>query len=231
MLEAALAILKSEGSLAAVDFLAAQDSAPLAVDAFLKLATEAYWKQKDLGAVIVLTGAGTQLALATAKSLEASEPEPAAKVGRAAKAMLYNLASFAWDGWDEPGIAIGATERRVGLDAARANLKIALRLEHPNSKLRRDYWMLGVHQISAGDYSGARTNLQKSADYAQQDSARGEELLALGFLSLVDQLADPQEPRHQEEWARIREELLGLEHGADFAGQVETAGTVFRAKD
>lgn len=231
MFEVALELLTKGGPLAAVDFLAAQAPGAEAVDAYAKLITKAYWQQKDLGAVVILASAGVQLALGTAKFLEGSDPDTSVKLARAAKAMLYNLASFTWDGWDEPGIPIGAIERRIGLDAAKANLHLSLRLERPESKLRRDYWMLGVHQISCGDHAGARENLAKSAEHAKNDGARAEELLALGFLSLVDQLTEPQEPSHLESWARVREELLTLAHGSDFIGQVETAGTVFRAKD
>jgi len=118
--------LLGEGdSYQAIEYLHSQGTALRVMSAYDEAARHAYWKEKDLGAVVVLARAGIQFGLESGQALEGVDAAMAAEVKGKAKALAYNLASFAWPGWDEPDIEISARDVELGLDAARVNLRLA----------------------------------------------------------------------------------------------------------
>src|SRR5689334_21284785 len=109
LLERALELLDGNDAFAAIEFLCAQTDPRAAMDAFAQLVMDLYWKRKDLPRAIALGRAGVQFALAQGD----------ASLRPAGKAIAYNIASFAWPGWDEPGIMISPTDAALAMDAAR----------------------------------------------------------------------------------------------------------------
>lgn len=185
-----------------------------------------YWKQKDLPAAIAFGHAGAHFGLFHAALLDASDAALATQLRGITKGLTYDLASFTWPGWDEPGIPITPADLAVGLDAARANLRFAHELNKGDLPLSRGYWMLAGQQICAKDLASARDSYALAARHAAAAGAKAEERLALGFARLVDLLSSGQSGSDPE-LAAIEEQLRPLENGPDFVQQIETARRVF----
>ena len=225
-METVVRVLREEDSFAAIAHLC-RGEALAAATAFAELLAHLYWKEKDLDGAVAIGRAGTQFALRAAEDVESSDPQRAAELRSKAKAMCYNLASFTWPGWDEAGIAPTASDVRVGLDAAKANLRLARELGKGELALARASWMLGAQRLANGDRNAASASFASSAAHAKAAGAESERLLALGFCHLVELLASPNSPDAQRKLVEVKEALAPLEHGADFVGQLETAWRVF----
>jgi len=87
---------------------------------------DAYWEAKDLGAVTSYASAGYAHCLSAAV---AAEEEAAHRLRSEAKALMYDLASFTWPGWGEPGVEVLERDLRIGFDAAITNLRLARDLD------------------------------------------------------------------------------------------------------
>jgi hypothetical protein len=189
-----------------------------------------YWKRRDLSRCIVIGLAGVTFAMTRAIDADAkNEAELAYKLRSAAKAMCYDIASFTWNGWDEPGIAIGKAELAIGLDAAKANLRLAHELNKGDLPLSRAYWMLAGHQLSAGDRDAARLSYLEGEKHADAAESRPDALLARAFATLVDVLARPGDSGRRSQMDATLVELGGERDGQAFVRQVHAAERVFRA--
>ena len=87
-------------------------------DAYSEAMRHAYWEDRDLAGAIAISFAGISRLLAEAP---AAGPERALELRSQAKRLTYDLASYTWPGWDEPGIIVTPPEMRAGYAAARAN--------------------------------------------------------------------------------------------------------------
>ena len=227
MFAKALTLLDEAGAFAASEFLAGQSPVTDVLAVYNQLLPELYWERKSLPDVVLLGSAGYELSCAAIARLGDTDPAATAHLQASAKVLLYNVASFTWDGWDEPDVVIGPTERKAGLDAARAHLALAKQLETAKFPLRRAWWMLGAHHLSAGDFAGATKAFDQSAQLAERDGQRAEQLLALGFGQLTLLTQDPQSPGAAELLETLRNELTLLHNGPDFVAQLDTAGTYY----
>ena len=63
-----------------------------------------YPDHHDVALAVAIAYAGVSRLLAAAAS---SEAEKAYTLRSAAKSLTYDVASFTWPGWDEPGIELG----------------------------------------------------------------------------------------------------------------------------
>src|ERR1700733_3894038 len=110
--------LAREGAFADAKALLESGSDPVAA---LKDCSQAvknlYWKEKNLPAVVGLATAGIQAGEAIAVG-----GENAHDVLCVVKGLYFDVASFTWTGWDEPGITPTAEDLSLGLAAARKNL-------------------------------------------------------------------------------------------------------------
>jgi hypothetical protein len=225
-MESALRLLREEDSFAAIAHLS-QGEALAAAATFAELLVHLYWKEKDLDGAVAIGRAGAQFALRAAEEVESSDPQRAAELRSKAKAMCYNVASFTWPGWEEAGIAPTASDVRAGLDAAKANLRLARELNKGELPLARAFWMLGAQQLANGDRDAAPASFASSAAHAKTAGAESERLLVQGFCCLVELLCAPNGPDAQRKFVEVKGALAPLEHGADFVGQLETAWRVF----
>ena len=153
--------------------------------AYSEAMRHAYWDDKDLSAAMAIAWAGISRLLALA---HASDPEQAYELRSQAKALSYDLASFTWAGWDEPGIVITPPEARAGCAAARANLELAKELEKAELTRSRAHWILGAHELAAGRPDDARTNFEAAATLAKAAGSEGasEAKLSRAFVVLSD---------------------------------------------
>lgn len=165
-------------ALAEVD-LAAQPKA------YTEAMRHAYWEDKDLSAAMAIAWAGISRLLAMAHGADA---EQAYELRSQAKALSYDLASFTWAGWDEPGIVITPPEARAGYAAARANLALANELKKGDLPRSRAHWILGAHELAAGRPEDARVNFETAVILAQAAGSEGasEVKLASAFVALAD---------------------------------------------
>lgn len=228
MQERALEILDSEDTFAAIEFLNQQIDPSQVLEAYIKLANHLYNEKHDLHRFMMLSMAGIQYGLSAARS---AESEQAYQCSSSAKGMAYNLAANTWPGWDDPGITIDLSHKRIGMDAAKLNLRLAVSLKKGDLPTSRAYWMLGAHHMAAekADYNAARTAFETAARYARSAEKEDEALLSEGYGALVDVLSSPENPTFRAALDGIKTKLAAHENSAFLIGQLDTAERVFLA--
>jgi len=218
-------------SAAAVEALARDPDSTSAAKAFLDVMTELYWKRKNLPACIAIGQAGIAFALARAFDADSSgNKELSYKLRSTAKGLCYNLASFTWDGWAEPGVAITPSDLAAGLDAAKANLRLAEELNKGDLPLSRAHWMLAGHYLSIADHAKAASLYRRAAEHAAAAGSRQEELLNQAFASLVARLIAPDDAHALAHMESACNDLREQPDGAGFVRQIETAHQFFAKK-
>ena len=227
MRDQVLDILRTQDSCAAIEALGRQPEPLESARAYADLVSALYWKEKDLYSVIVMARAGIQYSLMAAAALEIRDTALAYELRSIAKGLAYDLGSFTWPGWDEPGIDIAPAHLAFGLEAAKVNLRLARELNKGDLPLSRACWLLGAHHLAAGDMQAAQRHFQEAAGYAQSAGANEEALLCAGYDALVAILASSQDPARPDALASIQAQLAATEQGKGFAAQLETAQRVF----
>lgn len=184
-----------------------------------------YWKEKNLPALVAASCSGISYALF--KANEQGNDELARELRGLAKAMCYDLGSFTWPGWDEPGIVIGPSDLAIGREAAKANLRLAGELERGDLPLSRAYWLVAAHDLAAGDYGSARAAFQRSADLARSAGEDAEALMSAAYVRVAEALADPADEKKLAAVAEADEKIGSVDGGKEFQGQVPTALRIF----
>jgi hypothetical protein len=193
------------------------------VQTFDHVLRHAYWQKKDLPGTIRIGQAG----IALGEQLASRFPDQASEIKSQVKAIQYNLASFTWPGWDEPGFEITPEQGQLGLAAAKENLRLAIELKKDLLPLSRAHWMLGAQQMAVADYSSAREDFAQAEGFASQAGSAGEALLAQGFALLTSLLASPGNRDHSNQLEELKASLKKEEHGEFFVKQIEDARRVF----
>ena len=222
MIETAVGLLETRGAWEALAFFEREPDPVQAANNCNAVIMHLYWKRHNLAAVIGLGLPALQRALMQAEL----DHEKATAIRHAARHFAYNIASFAWIGWDEPGIIIDTTAQAIGLDMARFNLQLIQMYELQPLKLTRGHAMMGYHLLAANDYAAALENFMVSAEQAEAAGAEAERALAQGFASLTGLLATPEDGAAERELERAFAALDG-EGGQAFRTQIETAKRVF----
>ena len=231
-LEDLIASYRTGDSFATIELLCREPDAGSAADAFSAAANHFYWKDKDLPASVAMGRAGVQYALAAAMRLDPGEASLVSELRGKAKAMAYNLASFTWPGWGEPGIVIGPSDLVTGFDAARTNLRLAMELRKGALPMSRAHWILGAHELAATRHADAQTSFARACEQASEANSPAEHGLAVGF-GILNEMLTP--ATHSPEAFRVLKERLeaaearlkSLEHGEMFVQQIHTALGVF----
>jgi hypothetical protein len=206
---------------AAIEFLNQQGETLTILDTYNDLLLHFYNEAKNVPVMVIAACAGIQYGLLRA----AVDLAQAAEIKGRVKSIAYNLAANTWPGWDDPGITISPAEMVIGMQAARANLRLALELERGDLPMSRAYWLLGAQLIAAQQFDSAKNAFIDAARFAAAAGEEAESLLAKGFGALVDMLQGGDETALQ----TIKTELIKLQDGSFFAGQIETARRVFSA--
>lgn len=139
--EAIKKAVENEDRYRAIEIIESKGELNEIAEIYDELVRKFYWDEKDVRTSVFLARAGIGFCLGVVAREKGKREE---FLGNA-KVMAYNLASFAWDGWDEPGITITECELREGFEAAKLNLRLALTLRRPPAGLHNAYWMLGAH--------------------------------------------------------------------------------------
>lgn len=228
MRDRALQILEKKGTFETIEFLAAQADPLIATSAFLEVVRHLYWKRKDIQRTVVMAQAGIQFGLTAAIALRDEEAGRAGEIRSAAKALAYDLGSFTWPGWDEPGIEIDAASLAFGREAARLNLRLAQELKKGPLPLSRAFWLVGAHDLARGEWESAIHHFAEAKRGAETAGAAVEVRLAEGYEYLAAALSMPDGSQAVASLQRVQEELMTMqEGGADCAAQLQTAWKVF----
>jgi len=120
-------------------------------EAFLAAARQVrqalYWEKKDLASYVVVTTHLLDTALANSKG----DSETAAFFAARSLGLSYDIASFTWPGWNEPGVVVTPTLQAAGLDAARLTFKLAQEGQSPEGVRKAAHFILGAQLLAAGE--------------------------------------------------------------------------------
>lgn len=191
---------------AAIAFIEREDDPKRVVAMFHGGVRHLYWSRKDIANTVKLGRHAIDAALALGDEL-------------AADMLAYDVASFAWIGWDEPGIVLGPDEIRAGSEIAMQCLELTTSLQRDNAALARAHWLVGAHQLANGEAKNALTSFDRSAEHGRRHGDSGLEFLALGYRAIAERDASTLEA----EVIRLEEVDEGTEH----VEQLRTAARVF----
>jgi hypothetical protein len=183
-------------------------------EAFLAAARQVrqtlYWEKKDLASYVVVATHLLDTALANSiGTTEAAKFFAARSLG-----LSYDIASFTWPGWNEPGVTVTPALRATGLEAARLNFDLAQDDQFPDGIRKAAHFILGAQLLAAGDATEAIQVWSSSPD---AQSTRAWVLLANVALG-----ADPIELN-----AFLKELQTQGGEAQDTATQVQAARAVF----
>jgi hypothetical protein len=177
---------------AAIERIQGQGDSSQIAGRYASLVADLYWKAHDLPAVIAIGRAGILYCLG--KSLEADVPrETAGELRSVAKGMAYDVGSFTWPGWEEPGINPTPQELLAGRECAQLNLRLAIELKKPAERVSMAHWLVGAHALAAGDARGAEDHFQLARDLlpATEAAAQATEFLNEGYLAIARLCGNP----------------------------------------
>ena len=223
----ALRRLITQDSQAIVQFITTSGNTEYALQVFILVARDLYWKGKNLTQAVVLGQAGVQFGLTEAQRISKIDPRRAAKLRNSAKNLAYELSSFCWPGWDEAGITISSLHLSLGHDLARVNLRLAKELGTSNVTKSRAYWLIGAHYLANNQFERARRSFVEGAKYSAGSDVMEAELLIRGYIYLADLLKNPGNKKLRKEYKFVIDELKQTREGAYFSEQLETAEYVF----
>jgi hypothetical protein len=190
---------------ACIAFITVEDDPARVLAMFHGGIRHAYWSNKDIDGVVALGRAARALA----------EPIEDPKLLGLLKSIAFDVGSFCWPGWREPGIEITPPTLEIGAEAAALNLELARRLERPDAPMANAHWLVGAHHLASGRSDEASASFEESARHARLADDRATELLAIGYVAI----ARGERP----DVAEIRT----TEHGEDLAAQLTTAADEF----
>jgi hypothetical protein len=225
--EKAIELYKTEDSFTAIIFLCELSDPKITMNTLADVMRHQYWKEKDLVGALAFARAGIQFGLQTALDYDRSDPDVAYDLRSAAKGFAYNFASFAWIGWDEPGIEITRADHFAGIDSARINLRLAIELERGDLPTSRAYWLIGAYHLADGEYSEAISAFEQGITFAKQAGASVDELLNHGYILVTKMLASPEDTSLLQDLESLKVAFREVEHGEDFIQQLDTAHAVF----
>ena len=219
--------LDDEGAFAAVQVFTDLPDALAAATGLHAFARSRYWDHHDLPGVVVFNHAAIQHAL-TAAGDGATDPDQADALRGIAKEASYDLASFTWPGWAEPGIA-----PRRHRPAPRPGRRPTQPATGPRTRPRRpgpQPGPLGAGRAAPGSRhcsrptQAARASFDRAARHAEDGGHEADRLLHTGYAALVDALAGRPDHAFREVTDRLRD---GVPGGPGFADQLDTARRVF----
>jgi tetratricopeptide (TPR) repeat protein len=221
--ERALGILSERDLAAMVEVLAAEPDPEVAAHTFVEAANDLYWQRKDLPVALDVARAGMVFCLYAARR----HPERAEELRTRAKALAFNYASFAWPGWAEEGIAAERVHLDRALDAARANLRLAIELRKGPIAESRGHWLIGAVFLALGGHQQAIGAFREAAALASDGGSDGEADLNSAYELLARRAEDPGDDHLIDAFDDALGRLREREGGGPLVEQVEAAAAVF----
>jgi hypothetical protein len=199
---------------------------------YQELANDVYWKSKHAAAAVGLSAGGITFCLTKATDLATTDATAARALRDTAKQMAFNLASFAWPGWDEPGITLTSAEIRAGAEAAKLNLRLAIELNRPPKGMSNAYWMLGAYAIVERRVEDASAAFERAAELAEQVPDAAAVAMNRAYGAMARTLAETSALDVEREFDLAMEHLRSIpgEDATFYAQQIVTARRVFDSK-
>lgn len=193
------------------------------------LAQHLYNDRKDVPGMILAARAGIQFNLQQARELDATDKKTADQFRAHAKTIAYNLGANCWPGWMEQGITITVTDRAIGLDAARLNLRLAVELQRPSEPSAHAHWLLGAQLLAAEKFDAAALQFAESALKFAEAKKSTEEKMSLSYEKLVRRIQHADDANCQEALKQSLVALQALDNddARFFTEQIRTAEKVF----
>lgn len=223
----ALTLIVRADSFKAIEYLSTIPDPETAMSVFSLVTRDLYWERKDLTAAMALGRAGVEFGLNTSLRYARDNPDLAYRLRSQAKSIAYDLASFSWPGWEEPGIEIDTSDLVLGQDAAKTNLRLAVTLKKGDLPMSRAYWILGVHHLAADKPEGARKAFVEGIKYATAAEARDFELLLRGYVYLIDIISDPLNSSIRTELEFVLSELDRSRDGRFYGEQLQRSLRIY----
>ena len=220
----ATGLLTGGDSFCAIEFIASHD-AGLAMEVCATLQHQLYWQKKDVRLSTAIARAGLQIGLMA--SAKAPDPTSAESLRAYAKGLAYDIGSFNWPGWDEPGVEIGPGDVAAGFDGARVNLRLAIELKKDDLPMARAHWLLGAYQLATHDTVGAAASFRAGAEAAGRAGAERDQLLNVGYTLIAALLEAPNDARLRADYESLKIEIARQQHGGEDVTQLATALRVF----
>lgn len=222
LIDQAREVAGSKDAAALVEFLVSLPDPVEALDICRALANEAYWERKDLDQAMSIARSGITIAI----SLSVDSPREYELLS-AAKALAFNLSSFAWPGWSEEGITPNHRHLLEALDSARTNVRMAVELDKGSIAVGRGHWMVGAALLALGRYQEAIAEFLAARLSADEGRSEVESAMAEGYAALVRVVERPGEKAIEDELTEILDRLRTMDEGEGYAAQIETALKVF----
>jgi hypothetical protein len=211
-----------------IQLVAAPANDPLvAVNVFGDLQNQCYWKRKSVPLSTAMGRAGIQYGLTEAARLDATDKAKADAIRAVAKGCAYDLGSFNWIGWDEPGYDPATLDDAVGRDAAKTNLRLAYELDKPDIGKSRAHWLVGAYHLSAGDRPAAAASFNEALELARKANEKADELLCTGYILLAARLESPNDVKLIADYEAVKAGLKALKMPDVFIDQLDAACKVF----
>jgi len=188
---------------------------------YLDESNELYWKKKDLSGAIFAGQCGIIYCLERAAECDAEQAE---RLHGAAKGLAYNIASFAWRGWDEKGITITAKDAEAGFRAAKLNLELAVMLRRGPKPMMNAHWMVGAYRLADARMDEAVGAFEEAGKFATQSA----DAAALGMCQAYMALARKNDGEFESTLESIRK--TNSEDAGFYVEQLQTARRVFVGK-
>ncbi len=151
---------------------------------FLDLAKEWYWKEKDLPMVILASQAGIHFCLQ--KAMDEPDRDAARALRQKAMSLSYNLASFAWPGWDDALIVTTDTTNHIALDAAYLHVRLATGLGMDAEKMSAARWLVGAAHMALEEYDTAREAFELAREAASEARSAVFEDMNSGYMAIAE---------------------------------------------
>jgi hypothetical protein len=192
MLDEILALLRNGGDTLFAAERAERDQIEVGCIAigkrYFELINDLYWKAKDVNAAVNLGRLGVHYCLTHALERNAEEANELRDV---AKQLAFNIGSFAWPGWAEPGITITAAVLDAGRDAARLNLRLAIELNRPAKGMSNAHWLIGAYAVVDRQTTQATDSFERAAALSEEAGDAAAAAMNRSYAALACLLVEP----------------------------------------
>jgi len=223
MIDEILKILRESDSYAAAQHIQRDGSADEIAKRYSELSKELYWKKKDVCAAISIGRCGILYCLIRSSECDG---ESADRLRGVAKGIAFNMASFAWPGWGEPGISITPADLAAGRDAAKLNLRLAVELRRPAEPMMNAHWMIGAYFLADGRTAEAIAAFENAERFGEQAEEPAAVAMCRSYSALARLAGDSScEGEFVESLGALRQ--IESKDSAFYVEQLETARRVF----
>ncbi len=222
-------LLRTGDSFAAIEKIQETGSPHEIAARYQSLVSGLYWKSHDLPAVISIGRAGILFCLTQA--IAAESPDVIDQLRSAAKSLAYDIGSFTWPGWEEPGIDPTPADLAAGMDCARLNLRLAIELKKPKDRLSMAHWLVGAHALSSRDFDLAQQQFHLAQAVLPIDDPTCKNLgpCNLGYMAIARLCKNPSDQSARVDLDKILAELSAREDedSKAYFAQLQSARRIF----